>query len=216
MSRKTATALAALVGLLIALLALVELYQHAVRSRAESFLLDLKALQLGKSTFSDARRLQSQYGGQELTQGIYPPDCSARECYIQFIFTNLPLAVLRLAPPTALLATLHIQNGAVISHATDYQAEARDQPVSLSVHYAINTRYIQDLCQVFRRVESSAVPSKLVISMRPGISKDVTDAAFAFDLSCLSRLGTCGEANRILPPLFTQKVPICTERPDTQ
>lgn len=215
MPRKAITTLAA-AGVLIAAFALVELYQHTVRSRAESFLLDLQALELGKSTFSDAKRLQSQYGGQELTQGIYPADCSARDCYVRFMFTNFPFAILHLAPPTGLGAALHIQGGVVRSRTTAYQAEAGDQSFVLSIDDNFKTGYQEEFCVVSRRGNGSGPPWKVQISMRPGAPKDLSNAAYALNLSCLTRFGACSDPYGMLPTLFSQKVPICTERPDSQ
>jgi hypothetical protein len=188
------------------------LNQFRVRSRAESFLRDLKSLSIGKSSFVEVKKLQAAYGGTQLTQGIYPSDCSPRDCYIDFLFTNGWLARLHLAPPTGFGATLRIHNGVLSSRSLGYQAEAGSHSFVLSVQESSNPIHMQDFCLTFRS-DPMGRPWRMAISMRPTATQVERQLAYSFDLSCLARLGTCGEPSGVLPSLSPENAVICTDSP---
>lgn len=211
MIRHMARAVIAVVAVLVLALVFVVLSQFLTQSRAKAFLAQANSLRIGMSTFDVAKKLEAIYHGHELTGGMYPPDCSPRDCYIQFLFTNNWLARLRLAPPTGFATTLHIENGLITSRTTAYAAEAGNHSFTLAMDESSSPSYIQDFCAVFFRTDLSGRPWKIQISISPKASQLQRDLAYSFDLSCLARLGSCGEPTRILPALSQQDIAICSE-----
>lgn len=68
------------VGLLvIAMAALIAIQQHILRWRAERLLADVRELELGKSNWSDARRIMTRWGAW----GFYEGSCTAQRCTYQ-------------------------------------------------------------------------------------------------------------------------------------
>jgi hypothetical protein len=212
MIRQMARAVIAAVVILLLSLILVVSSQFLTQSRAGAFLAQANSLRVGMSTFDVAKKLEAIYHGHELTGGMYRPDCSPRDCYIQFLFTNKWLARLRLAPPTGFATTLHIENGLIISRTTAYAAEAGKHSFTLAVDESSSPGYIQDLCAVFFRTDLSGRPWKIQISISPKASQLQRDLVYSFDLSCLTGLGSCGEPTRILPALSQKDILICSER----
>lgn len=199
------------VGVMLVALSVV-LNQFRIRAQAEAFLSEFKSLSMGKSSFDEAKRLQATYGGRELTHGVYPSDCSPHECYIYFSFLNSWFARLHLAPPTGFGATLHIHDGVVSSRSVGYGAQAGDVSFDLSVDEGTSTGRNQGFC-VVHRADQLGRPYKLMISMSAEAKPVQRELAYSFDLSCLARIGICGQPSMILPHLSEQNTVICDQSP---
>jgi hypothetical protein len=66
----------AVLVILAAAAGFVQIQQHILRWRAERLLADIRAIQMGKSTWADAQRLMTQWGAW----GEYQGDCTERSC----------------------------------------------------------------------------------------------------------------------------------------
>ena len=66
----------ALLALVACLFAFVQIQQHLLRWRAERLLADIRAIQMGKSTWADAQQLMNRWGAF----GSWESECSARTC----------------------------------------------------------------------------------------------------------------------------------------
>jgi hypothetical protein len=209
---RTATALAAV---LVATLIFVVSIQFVTQSKAKAFLEEANSLRIGTSTFDAAKKLEATYHGQELIGGIYPRECSPRNCHVRFLFTNNWLARLHLEPPTGFGTILHIENGLITSRITAYSAETGNHSFTLAADESSRSSNTEDFCVVFSRADLSGRPRKIQIRIGPKASQSQRALVYSFDLSCLAKLGTCGDPARILPIISQQDIAICSERPTT-
>lgn len=75
--------LVAVVGLILGVAAFVQIQQHVLRWRAEHLLADVRSLELGKSTWTDAQKIMYRWGAW----GSYEGSCTQARCSYQI---NLP------------------------------------------------------------------------------------------------------------------------------
>ena len=189
--------LAVLSVLVLAVIAAV--VTHQPTRNAQRFMKDLMHLEVGKSSFTDALDLSKRYGGIEWKVNDSPEKCTPERCYLAFPFENTWLHRLHLAPRIVLMAIVGVENGQVRSRLVGFASATRTP----SIEVFANERLAFSSGEAYRIVSYSAVP-RLGIELTPLATSDQRQRAYAFNLSCLSKIGGCGDAGELLPSL-TQK-----------
>ena len=76
-------------ALAIALAGLIVIQKYILRWRAERLLADIRALELGKSTWADAQKIMTRWGAW----GFYEGSCTAQRCTYQVAFEDVSRAM---------------------------------------------------------------------------------------------------------------------------
>lgn len=176
--------------------------------RAQAFLSDFLMLEVGKSTFSDARTLTERYGGIPWWVGNDSMQCTSERCVFRFVFENKPLSSTRVVPWTGLFATIDVRRGIVVGRYLDYMRYAK-RPLSYHVAEVaapegVDTSLVAPVKSLmgFKRtnVDGKGTPSVISIGFEPPADPDKKRRAYALDLACLSRILGCGGPSAIFPP----------------
>src|SRR6516164_8938632 len=75
--------------LVFGLAAFVNVQQRVLRWRAERLLEDIRAIQMGKSTWADAQRLMTRWGAW----GMWDGSCTAEACEYQIVLRDVSQAM---------------------------------------------------------------------------------------------------------------------------
>jgi hypothetical protein len=212
-------------ALVIALLALIAIRQHILRWRAERLLADIRALELGKSTWAHAQRIMKRWGAW----GHYEGSCSEQRCSYQIKLTgfecsfcaHLPIAVVSLLAPrwAYVEGDMEVINGVVWRK--NFFVE-----ISVSGNIFKGDYYGYGLLASagsvwrtaeFNRYYSASHPDYAV--GRPGACEDcksvytkftpfadtvVVRGLMDFNLDCLTRLFQCEDQIDIMPSVWRQ------------
>lgn len=206
--------LAVIIAGSIAALTLCSLYVSALRtrSRARKFLLDLSTLRVGRSSYLDAARLASRYGGEP-----WPafPKCTSDDCYFYVTFNGLPIPI-SVRPKVRLSALVHVRNGTVSAIEVTYECDASS--VGRTVYDVLDSSSDKSAPQneIYRwespsygvavlEVDEHAVPWQVLIFLGKDATPQQRQTAFDIDLSCLAKTCKCEPStvvpNAILKPL---------------
>lgn len=186
--------------------ALVSLSALLTRHSAQSFLDDLGKLRLGESTLEDTQKLATKYEAaateEENAVGDVDPNCSPEYCEFKFFFYNAWMKRLRLAPPTWLRAQVVVRMGRV-----DYKQVELSSGKGIAFYSAVVMEFLslprpfEDKNYHVGRKLSSDIKWRVIINMTPHASAKEREQAYAFNLSCLTRLGGCKDAAELLPTI---------------
>jgi len=174
-------------------------------SEAGRFVKDFIALEPGRSTFDDAVRVakayQNRWEGIPTDQGL-PSGCNWGRCDLAFIFENSWLHHLRLAPPTALYASVHISEGVVTSHYVLFGSAGEKMPF-FEVMVTESRTVPPGEARRVRTLKRNTWQE--VIELTPDATVSQREQAYAFNLSCLSKIGGCRTRDELLLPHSEQK-----------
>jgi hypothetical protein len=174
------------------------------RARAQSFLRDVSKLEVGKSTFEDAKLVARKDGGIPWWVSDDSMQCTYERCVFRFVFENKPLTSTRLVPYVGLIAMLTIKNGIVVGREISYARNDR----SAVFHYEVNEAAFSDGADETRKhspglirasVDRDGVPSGVWVYLDPSSQADQRQRAYALDVSCLSRIFGCSSPSAIFP-----------------
>lgn len=175
-------------------------------SRAQTFLRDFTKLEVGKSTFDEAKSVAEKHGGIPWWVSDNSMQCTYQNCVFRFVFENKPLTSTHLVPYLGLIGTIIVKDGAVVGRNVSYFCYAK-RPVAYNVMEALlppsNTpggRGMRMMIGLSRmNVDSKGIPSDVSIGMDPSSSADQRRRAYALDVSCLSKLFGCNNPSAIFP-----------------
>lgn len=175
-------------------------------ARAQAFLHDVTELEIGKSTFNDARSVAQKYGGIPWWVNDSSMQCTYERCAFRFVFENKPLTSTHVVPYVGLVGTLTIKDGIVVNRSISYSRYAR-RPFAYNVIEAVvpqgdtlQARGVRAMMGLTRmEVDPEGTPSAVTIGLEPSASYDERRRAYALNLSCLSRILGCGTASAIFP-----------------
>jgi hypothetical protein len=179
--------------------------------RAEAFMQDFTKLEVGKSTFEDAKRAALKHGGQpEPGSGL----CTYEACVFQFLYQNKPLSSTYVVPYVGFIGTLVLKNGVLAERDIHYVRYSK-RPFAYNVREMVlaegNSPQAQGMRRLigFRRmnVDSAGIPSVVSVGLSPSTSADERRRAYALDVSCLSKLFGCGGPSAFFPHNFPYQGP---------
>src|SRR5579863_4005929 len=101
-------------------------------AQAHAFLEDVTKLEVGTSTFEDARAVAKKHGGIPWWVSDGSMRCTYEKCVFRFVFENKPLSSTHLVPYTGLIGTLIVNDGVLVGRWIDYYRSAA-RPFSYSV-----------------------------------------------------------------------------------
>lgn len=176
-------------------------------SRAQAFLKDFTKLEIGRSTFEQAKSVAEKHGGIPWWVNDTSMQCTSQNCVFRFVFENKPLTSTHLVPYVGLIGSIAVEDGIVVRRYVNYFRYAK-RPVAYNVMEALlppgNTpegRGMKRMIGLRRmNVDLKGIPSDVSIGMDPSNSADQRRRAYALDLSCLSRLFGCSNPSAIFPP----------------
>lgn len=175
-------------------------------SRAQAFLKDFTKLEIGKSTFDEAKSVAEKHRGIPWWISEDSMRCTYQSCVFRFVFENKPLTSTHLVPYVGLIGTIAVKDGIVVRRYVSYFCSAR-RHVAYNVMEALlplgNTpegRGMKMMIGLRRmNVDPKGIPSDVSIGMGPSSSADQRRRAYALDVSCLSRLFGCNNPSAIFP-----------------
>ena len=164
-------------------------------TRAQAFMSDFLKLQVGKSSFEDAKVIAQQHGGIPWYVSCSSMQCTYERCQFRFVFENKPLTSTHLVPWVGLFGTVDVKDGIVIGRYVDYQRYA-ERPFSYSVRETVLPLTGPPEWEALRRkiglsrmdVDPVGMATAISIGLEPSSSADQRRRAYALDLSCLSKL----------------------------
>jgi hypothetical protein len=164
---------------------------------------DVTKLEIGKSTFEDAKMAAQKHGGQP-EPGSGP--CTYEACVFQFLYQNKPLSSTYVVPYVGLIGTIVVTNGVLTERDIHYARHSK-RPFAYNVREMVlpegNTPEAQGIRSLvgFKRmnVDTAGVPSAVSVGLSPSTSADERRRAYALNLSCLSKLFGCGNASAFFP-----------------
>jgi hypothetical protein len=192
------------IGLLLMLLVACVLGESVVqRHRAEDLLQLLADVDVGTAPNPALFAALGKFKGYRSSEGS-----QSGRSYDQFVFRNRGFALLALAPAKVLYIQIDFRNGIVIEKSIHF-AEAPNRGAMIMEEAEIDSERIdrdQVRPPVPRQVEErgAATESTYVLSVRDSIEvpKMRRQMDWALDVSCLTRLGSCGDFRRVLRGAF--------------
>jgi hypothetical protein len=211
----------------------VEVSVRISRRRAEQLLHDLRQLQVGKSTFEDARALIMGFGG-----GISPYDhsgCSPAHCTFEVVLTHYPplvrvwgpsllngettWQVVRVFPPLGLQdwqagATVQVDRGIVthVSYGVWVRGSGgfvlgRDTDEFLVIPQYLRDRMGQRSYYVsWANITTVGGGEGILSTLTPQANAEERNHAYDVDFDCLTMLGGCTSLCQIAPTSFADLV----------
>lgn len=176
-------------------------------SRAQAFLSDVTKLEVGKSTFEEAKSVAQKHGGIPWWVSDGSMRCTWQECVFQFVFQNKPLTSTRVVPWVGLIGTVTVKDGVVTQESISYHRYAK-RPFAYDVEEMVlqpaqtpEGRGMRRMLGLTRmNVDPDGVPSAVLIGLEAPSSSSQKKRAYAVDVSCLSKLFGCGNASSFFPP----------------
>lgn len=163
--------------------------------QAARFLGQVQELQVGQTAYSQVRQLVAEYPGQSR---CYENDCSVR-------FDNAWLHRLGLAPVTQLQVMLHRSESRLsgINMAMMVAGASLQQPPRAAAMVFVAPH--RDSGPAWRAVitdDAQGHPVKTFVQMSPQAPAPQRNAAFAFNLGCLTRWRGCATSRDLLPGVW--------------
>lgn len=193
-----------LAGLVVLIYAWVK--ARAQEARAGAFLQEITKVEVGRSTFEEAKIIARKYDGIPWWVNNNSMRCNYEACRFRFVFENKPLTSLRVVPWTAVIAEISVRNGTITSQEINYVRGA-NRPLYYTVREsappASDTEEPQARSGMIGlnrlKVDKQGIPSVLVVELHPSNSPDQRRRAYALNLSCLSALFGCNSPSAIFP-----------------
>jgi len=190
-------------------------------TRARSFLSDIMKLEVGKSTFEDARMLAQRYGGIPWWISSDSTQCTYQRCQFRFLFENKPLSSTYIEPHIGFISGIEVKTGIPYMGLIGDLAVRNGVLVGRNIHYvryskrsfAYNVReQLPALANTPQaeamkwsiglkrmNVDQDGIPSAVSIDFEPSISPDQKARAYAINVSCLSKIFGCAGPSDIFP-----------------
>jgi hypothetical protein len=187
------------IGLLMLLLVACVLGESFVqRHRAEDLIQLLTDVDVGTAPNPALFAALGKFKGYRSSEGS-----QGGRSYEQFVFQNRGFALLALAPAKVLYIQIDFRNGIVIEKSIHF-AEAPNRGAMMTEEAEIDSDQVRP--PVPRQVEERGVvtESTYMLSVRDSIEvpKMRRQMDWVLDVSCLTRLGSCGDFRRVLRGAF--------------
>jgi hypothetical protein len=189
------TILTAAAAICLALLAIAFAQAYRARAFGNEFLADVRNLRVGQSTYQDALRVQAKYRSRWSSE---LGDCDQNLCDMAFSAGNEWLYRLGLVPGAIFIGGLRVRQGVLVRIIVSYQSNSHyDANTEETVAgpggsaYEVGGKKIaseRTYSYVWARITSAATPGE-------------PEKGYAYNLACLTKLGGCKDANKILPIL---------------
>ncbi len=188
------TILTAAAAICLALLAVAFAQAYRARAFGNEFLADVRNRRVGQSTYQDVLRVQAKYRSRSSSE---PGDCDQNLCDMAFSGGNERLYRLGLVPGAKFIGSLRVQQGLLVEIGVSYQANSHfNAYTEETIDSAVNPYQVGGkrgssppaYSYVWARITSAAAPAQ-------------REKAYAYNLACLTKLGGCKDANKILPIL---------------
>jgi hypothetical protein len=210
---------AILIGCIIFAVMYVRTLSQSTRARA--FLSDMMKLEVGKSTFEDARILAQRYGGIPWWTNYDSMQCMYQRCRFRFVFENKPLSSMHIEPHIGfisgfelstgipyigLIGDLDIRDGVLVGRNINYARNSKrsftynvrellpaldNTPQAEAMRWSIGLKRMN--------VDQDGIPSAVSIDFEPSTNSDQRVRAYAIDVSCLSKIFGCASPSDIFP-----------------
>lgn len=190
-------------------------------TRARAFLPDFEKLEVGKSTFEEARIIAQRHGGIPWWVGSDNMQCTYERCHFKFVFENKPLSSVYIEPRigfisrielktgipyVGLVGDLEIRNGVLVGrniHLVRYSKRDFAYNVREALPAPANTPQEEAMKRwvglTRMNVDSDGIPSAVSIDFEPSTSPDQKARAYAINVSCLSKIFGCSSPSDIFP-----------------
>lgn len=159
------------------------------------------SLQLGISTFVDARRIADIYGGHPWSGPGREATCTAQDCLFRFVFENSLLNHLQNGRKLSFIVGVHVKDGHVMSRELDYSMMATTR-ISQFI-YVLSDRLTPITSQGYElkrlQVDGHDVPHLIEVNLGPTAPLEVRRHAYSLDLSCLGKVKGCDTGSSIFP-----------------
>lgn len=182
-------------------------YRFYLERTAAALLADVKALEVGKSDFSDAQRIAEKYrrfrifgnasvpASSDPSENVFPEHtCVPERCFFEFVIEN------------RLLSTLHLARGAAFTAAfAVLQDRIEYSEVSLyGGHHGNNAGITEQINPRGHRAPPYDFPTPfgkpyLRVRITPAAPPAIREHAFAFNMSCFVGFAACDEPCDYLP-----------------
>lgn len=164
------------------------------RNAAALLLRDFEHIKLGETKIADIRTMAAAYNRYRMASAN---PCSDSECTIVFRFDNRWLSRATFGSLTGLMCQIHTQNGRAVWLSAVMTSDA---PAVASVQEALPAINSVPFDVAGKALGGGARHMSLIdVRMTPQASSDEEHAAFAFDLSCLTKVRGCKYSEEMLP-----------------
>jgi hypothetical protein len=173
--------------------------------RARDLLAAMQTVRVGKTSLPEVENLASQLGG------VAHQPCDASFCNVDFgPVQNSLLTKLHLAPATRLGSRITVQNGTVSYLTIGYDVTSPARTIAsadvfifrITDEWAFPAGGAPFEVNVRWGASGPSMPDqrwKIGVRMTPAAPQELQRTAFAFDLSCLTRLRGCTSGDELLP-----------------
>jgi hypothetical protein len=190
-------------------------------TRARAFLSDMMKLEVGKSTFEDARLVAQRYGGIPWWINYDSMQCTYQRCQFRFVFENKPLSSAYIEPHIGfiggievrtgipyigLIGDLDIRNG-VLAGRNIYYARYSKRSFTYNVRELLPALDNTPQAEAMKwsiglkrmNVDQDGIPSAVSIDFGPSTSPGQRVRAYEINVSCLSKIFGCASPSDIFP-----------------
>lgn len=166
--------------------------------QARAFLLELKGIQLGPGGYNDVRALATRFR-HYVKDGSN--ECTQNECSLTLMFENTWLRKLHLATPTNFGSILLVRNGSLYYINAAMTLYSGERVISANTDLTENGHQSSSYSIDTKRWDDNQ-PWQAIIHLTPEATTAQREAAFSFNLACLSKLVGCRDSSDLLPPAW--------------
>jgi len=176
------------------------------RTKAERILSEIRVEHWSSVNFEEAREISQRYGGHPGIFGRQNMPCSASSCRFDIAVSNFPLDYLHLAPKTGFYVSIHLKDDRVTAVSSDLLSTILSgssfQPAPLGADV------IEDIVQTDSSApgflstlstDSVSGASTINVALNASATREERQAAYDFNLGCLTKLSGCKQAGDFLP-----------------
>lgn len=187
--------LAAAAAIFLTLLSAAFAQAYRAREFGNEFLSDARNLRVGQSTYEDVLRIRAKYRSRSLND---LGSCDQNSCETGFSGGNKWLYHLGLVPGAVFIGGLTVRQGVLVKISATYACNPgydanTEETVGGSPVSAYEVRHKQAV--------SALVYKSIWVHITSAATPAQRERAYAYNLSCLTKLGGCKDANEILPLL---------------
>lgn len=167
-----------------------------VQRKAERFLAKANQLTVGSSTYGQTVNMLQEFHSYEASYG----PCSPVKCELEYRFDNIGVRALKITPPTGFYFSLEFRDGLLVGKRAvlgqGICCVALVQEVKFSPAKSIQTPSYELI--------PNGAPYKVIVKLDTRATAEERNAAYEFNLGCLTTLGGCKDAHQLLPSVWRQ------------
>jgi hypothetical protein len=173
----------------------------ATRRQAEAFLSELRSTQLGAGGYERVKKIATRFRKGVAESG---GTCSPSECSLTVSFENTCLRRLHLATWTKFGGTLLVRNGQLYHISTGMTLYTRERVIGAETILSEQSEGGSPQFRVITKRWTDNQPWQAVVQLTPQATSSERETAFAFNLSCLDKLGGCKDSSDLLPSVWRE------------